>query len=190
MTTSRDGPDAAAVQTQLKQALDSALSQARQAASPGLMEVRTGNFSLYPRYGRDGKINGWLGSTELVLEGKDFARITGAAGKIQTLSMGSVSFALSREQRARVEGQAQAQAIERFKAKADEVSSAFGFSSYALREVSINTNDQGPVPRQRAMAMSAKSDMAEAPVPVEAGKSTVLVNISGSVQMLPLPARP
>ena len=190
MSTSRDGPDAAAVQTQLRLALDSALSQARLAASPGLMEVRTGNFSLYPRYGKDGKINGWQGSTELVLEGKDFARITGAAGKIQTLSLGSVSFALSREQRARVEGQAQAQAIERFQARASEVSSAFGFSGYSLREVSINTNDQGPMPRQRAMAMSAKSEMADAPVPVEAGKSTVLVTISGSVQMLPLPARP
>ena len=190
MTTSRDGQDAAAVQTQLRQALDAALTQARQAASPGQMDVRTGNFSLYPRYGKDGKINGWQGSTELVLEGKDFPRITGTAGKIQTLSLGGVSFALSREQRARVEGEAQAQAIERFKAKAGEVSSAFGFGGYALREVSINTNDQGPVPRPRAMAMSAKSEMADAPVPVEAGKSTVLVNISGSVQMLPLPARP
>ena len=190
MATSRDGPDAAFVQTQLRQALDTALTQARQAASPGLMEVRTGNFSLYPRYGKDGKINGWLGSTELVLEGKDFARITGAAGKIQTLSLGNVSFALSREQRARVEGQAQAQAIEHFKAKADEVSNAFGFAGYTLREVSINTSDQGTMPRQRAMAMSAKSDMAEASVPVDAGKSTVLVTVSGSVQMLPLPARP
>ena len=190
MTTSRDGPNAAAVQGQLRQALDAALALARQAASPGLMEVRTGNFSLYPRYGKEGKINGWQGSTELVLEGKDFAGITGTAGKIQTLSLGSVSFALSREQRARVEGEAQAQAIERFKSRASEVSSAFGFGGYALREVSINTNDQGPVPRPRAIAMSAKSEMADAPVPVEAGKSTVLVTISGSVQMLPLPARP
>ena len=190
LTTSRDGADSGAVQTQLRQALDTALTQARQAAVPGQMDVRTGNFSLYPRYGKDGKINGWQGSTELVLEGKDFARITGTAGKLQTLSLGNVSFALSREQRARVEGEAQAQAIERFKARAAEVSGAFGFGGYALREVSINTNDQGPVPRQRAMAMSAKSEMADAPVPVEAGKSTVLVTVSGSVQMLPVPARP
>jgi len=190
LTTSRDGLDAGTVQTQLRQALDVALAQARQAASPGLMDVRTGNFSLYPRYGKDGKINGWQGSTELVLEGKDFLRITGTAGKIPTLSMGSIGFALSRDQRAKVEGEAQAQAIERFKAKAGEVSSAFGLGGYALREVSINTNDQGFMPRPRAMAMSAKSDMVEAPVPVEAGKSTVLVTISGSVQMLPLPVRP
>ena len=190
LVTSRDGPDAGAVQIQLKQALDTALSQARQSASPDLMAVRTGNFSLYPRYGKDGKINGWQGSTELILEGKDFARITGTAGKIQTLNLGSVSFALSREQRATVEGEAQAQAIARFKARASEISGAFGFGGYTLREVSFNTNDQGPTPRPRTMAMSARSDMAEAPVPVEAGKSTVMVVVSGSVQMTQTPARP
>jgi predicted secreted protein len=183
MSTTRDGTDAGVVQTQLKQALDTALALAKQAAAPGQMDVRTGNFSLYPRYNKDGKINGWQGTTELVLEGKDFPRITSTAGKIQTLTMGNVSFALSREQRAKVEGEAQAQAIERFKAKAAEVARSFGFANYSLREVSINANDQGPIPRPRMMAMSAKAEMADASVPVEAGKSTVLVNVSGSVQM-------
>ncbi|MEO5659896.1 MAG: SIMPL domain-containing protein [Polaromonas sp.] len=189
LNTTRDGSDAATVQTQLKQALDAALAQAKQAASAGLMEVRTGNFSLYPRYGKDGKINGWQGSTELVLEGKDFQRITSTAGKIQTLTMGQVSFALSREQRTKVEGEAQTQAIERFKAKAAEVSKSFGFGSYTLREVAVNANDQSYSPRPRTMAMSAKSDMAESAIAVEAGKSTVLVTVSGSVQMLPVPVR-
>ncbi|WP_431095986.1 SIMPL domain-containing protein [Polaromonas aquatica] len=183
LNTTRDGTDAGVVQAQLKQALDTALAQAKQAAVPGQMDVRTGNFSLYPRYNKDGKINGWQGSTELVLEGKDFPRITGTAGKIQTLTMGNVSFSLSREQRARVEGEAQAQAIERFKAKAGEVARSFGFSSYSLREVSINANDQNPPSRPRMMAMSAKAEMADASIPVEAGKSTVWVNVSGSVQM-------
>lgn len=183
MSTTRDGVDAGTVQTQLKQALDTALTQARQVALSGQLDVRTGNFSLYPRYGKDGKINGWQGSTELVLEGRDFARITTTAGKIQSLSLANVSFALSREQRTKVEGEAQALAIERFKAKALEVAKGFGFTGYTLREVSINANDQGFVNRPRMMAMQAKSDMAEAAVPVEAGKSTVLVNVSGSVQM-------
>ena len=182
MSTARDGADAATVQNNLKLALEAALAEARKTAQPGLMDVRTGNFSLYPRYGKDGKINGWQGNTELVLEGRDFSRITAAAGKIQTLSMGQVNFALSREARARVEGDAQAQAIERFKAKALEVSKGFGFSAYTLREVSINTNDQGPI-RPRMMALEAKAAMSDSPIPVEAGKSTVLVNVSGSVQM-------
>ena len=183
MSTTRDGADASAVQTQLKQALDAALAQARQAAAPGQMDVRTGNFSLNPRYGKDGKLNGWQGSTELVLEGKDFTRITTTAGKIQTLSLVNVSFALSREQRARVEGEAQTLAIERFKAKAGDIAKGFGFGGYTLREVSINANDQGPSPRPYAMSAQSKSAMADSAVSVEAGKSTVVVNVSGSVQM-------
>jgi hypothetical protein len=39
------------------------------------------------------------------------------------------------------------------------------------------------VPRPRLLAMEAKSAGAEAPIPVEAGKSTVLVTVSGSVQL-------
>lgn len=183
MTTTRDGSDAGSVQNQLKQALESALAQARPAAAPGQMDLRTGNLSLYPRYGKDGKINGWQGSTELVLEGRDFPRITGTAGKIQSLTLGGVSFSLSREQRAKVEGEAQSMAIERFRAKAAEIAKGFGFDGYSVREVAVTANDQGFAPRPRVMALQAKAEMADSPVPVEAGKSTVVVNVSGSIQM-------
>jgi len=47
----------------------------------------------------------------------------------------------------------------------------------------VNANDQGYVQRPRMMAMEAKSSAADAPIPVEAGKSTVLVTVSGSVQL-------
>lgn len=183
MSTTRDGLDAGVVQTQLKTALDAALTEAKKSAVPGQLDVRTGNFGLYPRYSRDGKITGWQGTTELVLEGRDFARISATAGKIQTLTMGNVSFGLSREQRAKVEGEAQTQAIERFKAKAIDIAKSFGFVGYTLREVSVNSNDQGYSPRPRMLAMEAKSSVADAPVPIEAGKSTVQVTVSGSVQL-------
>ena len=183
MNTTATGADANAVQTQLKQALDAALAIARPAVVPGQLDLRTGNFSLYPRYDKNGKISGWQGSTELVLDGRDFTRITTTAGKIQSLTMGNISFALSREQRTKVEAEAQTIAIDRFKAKALEVSRNFGFTGYTLREVSINANDQNFQPRPRAMAMQAKSADAESAVSVEAGKSTVLVNVNGSVQM-------
>jgi predicted secreted protein len=182
MNTTRDGPDAATVQAQLKQALETALAEAKKAAVPGQLDVRTGNFSLAPRYGRDGKITNWQGSTELVLEGRDFTRISATAGKLQTLTIGGVGFGLSREQRARVEGEAQAMAIERYKAKAGEIAKAFGFSGYSLREVSVTANDQGYAPRPRVMAMSAAL-ASDAALPVEAGKSTVLVTVSGAIQL-------
>ena len=183
MTTTRDAPDAGTVQNQLKVALDAALAEVKKSAQPGQLDVRTGNFSLYPRYARDGKINGWQGTAELVLEGRDFARISTVAGKVQTLTMGNVVFSLSREQRTKVEGEAQTIAIDRFKAKAETIAKSFGFGGYTLREVSVNANDQGFVPRPRMMAMEAKAASSDAPVPVEAGKSTVLVTVAGSVQL-------
>jgi predicted secreted protein len=183
LNTTKEGPDAGTVQNQLKLALDAALAEAKKTAQPGQLDVRTGNFSLYPRYGKDGKINGWQGTAELVLEGRDFSRISAAAGKIQTLTLGNVGFGLSREQRNRVEEEAQTLAIERFKAKAAEIAKGFGFGGYTLREVSVNANDSGPGPRPRMMAMELKAAASDAAVPVEAGKSTVVVTVSGAVQL-------
>jgi predicted secreted protein len=182
LSGTKEGSDPAAVQNQLKAALDTALAEARKNVSPGQMDVRTGSFGLYPRYSKDGKIASWQGSAELVLEGRDFTRITTTAGRISMMTLARTGFGLSREQRAKVEGDAQSQAIERFKAKATDLSRSFGFKGYTLREVAVNTSDSSPMPRPRMMAMEAKA-AADSPVPVEAGKSTVTVNVSGSVQM-------
>jgi predicted secreted protein len=183
LTTSKEGADAAVVQNQLKTAVDAALAEARKTAQPGQLDVRTGNFALYPRNNRDGRITGWQGSAEVILEGRDFARITQTAGRITTMTMGGVSFGLSREQRARVEGEAQTQAIERFKVRATELAKGFGFGGYTLREVSVNANEPGFMPRQRMMAMEAKTASADSQVPVEPGKAAVVVTVSGSVQL-------
>ena len=100
------------------------------------------------------------------------------------MTIRQVAFDLSREQRTKVERNAQTQAIENFKAQAADLTRAFGFGSYTLREVSVNSNSQSPGPRPRMMAMQSKSAMEDAaPIAVEAGKSTVTVNVSGSVQM-------
>jgi predicted secreted protein len=183
LTTSRDGADPAAVQAQLKTALDAALTEAKRNAQPGQLDVRTGNFALYPRHGRDGKIAGWTGTAELVLEGRDFARITQTAGRINTMTLGGVSFGLSRDQRSKVEGEAQAQAIERFKARAIELARGFGFTGYTLREVAVNANEPGFSPRMRMVAQEGRVAAADASVPVEPGRSAVTVTVSGSVQL-------
>lgn len=184
LNTRKEGADAASVQAQLKAALESALAVARPAAREGQMAVRTGSMGLQPRYNRDGKITGWQGSTELVLEGTDFTRITTTAGQIQTLTLGNVAMGLSREAQRKLEADAQALAIEAFKRKADDVAKGFGFTGYSLREVSVSGGGQPPVmPYPRMMAMEAKAAMADAPVPVEAGKSTVSVTVNGSIQL-------
>lgn len=182
--TVKEGKDAAAVQTQLRQALDAALAEVRKSAGPKQMDVRTGNFSLSPRYGQNQQISGWQGRAELVLQGRDFPRITGAAAGVSTLTISRAAFDLSREQRESVEAEAQQQAIARFKEQAGRLSSNFGFAGYSLREVAVHSNQSSPGPQPRMMAMEARgASKADAPLPVEAGKASVTVTVSGSVQM-------
>jgi len=180
--TTREGADAAAVQSQLKQALDAALVEAKKAARPGQLDVQTGNFQVSPRYTNKGGTNGWQGSAELVIEGRDMPAIGQLTGRINTLTISRVAYNLSRELRERVEGEVSAQAIARFRAKAVEAAKNFGYTGYAVREVSVNTNESSPV---RPMAMQAKSMAASSDeaLPVEPGKGMVVVSVSGSVQM-------
>ncbi|MDE1950549.1 MAG: SIMPL domain-containing protein, partial [Burkholderiales bacterium] len=175
---------AALVQNQLAQALDAALGEARKAARPGDIDVRTGNFSLYPRFAAKGGITGWQGSTELVVEGRDIEGISRLAGRIPGMTIARVAFSLSREARAKVENEVTAKAIEQFRAKAEFVSRQFGFGGYSIREVALGTNDEAPemMPRMRAMALASASDSA---LPVEAGKASVTARVNGSVQMSP-----
>lgn len=183
LSTTREGSDASSVQTALRQTLDSALVQLKAAAQPGAMEVRSGAFNLRPRYSNEGKINGWMGSAELVLEGSDFARIGTAAARAQPLVIGSLNFSLSRQARNQLEAQAQAQAIASFKARASDIARGFGFADYSLREVSVGSADQSVGPAPRMMAMSAKGMAADAALPLESGKSLVVVTVSGAVQL-------
>jgi predicted secreted protein len=182
LQATREGSDAAQVQQQLKTVLETALVDARRSAQPGQLDVRTGAFTVGPRHGRDGRITAWQGTAELILEGTDFARIAQLAGRVPGMAVSSSSFRLSRPAREAAERDAQAQAVAAFRARAAELAKGFGFPTYTLREVSVQAQDQGLPPRPRMMAMEAKA-AGDAPVPVEAGKASVVVNVAGSVQL-------
>jgi predicted secreted protein len=196
-STRREGPEAAAVQSQLKQALEAALAEARKAAQPGQLEVQTGAFSLTPRYvpptparattpatpAQPGGINGWQGSAELIVEGRDAQAIAQLTGRIRTLGIARVGWGLSRETRQKVEADVTAQAIERFRAQADAVSRQFGFGGWAVREVALSSDASGGPVQQVMMRERAVRDGADEPLPVAAGKATVTATVSGSVQM-------
>ena len=193
-STTREGPEATVVQAQLRAALDSALTEARKGARPGQLEVQTGAFSLFPRYqpptakssaaGQAGSIVGWQGSTELVVDGRDLPAIAQLTGRITTLNIARVSTGLSREARLKVEDDVTAQAIGRFRARAQAVSQEFGFAGYALREMQINADNAiQATPMLFARGLAAPSAMAEAALPVEVGKATVTVTVTGSMQM-------
>lgn len=184
LNTTRQGADAHAVQGQLKQAMDAALQVARPQAHADAMDVETGNFSLYPNRDRNGKITHWQGSAEMVLTGKDLARVSTVAGKIGTLTIADVGFDISKDLRRKTEEKAQALAIADFRAKAETIAHQFGFGSYSLREVTVSAdgNYAGGAPRPLAMKAAVRA-MEDAPLPVEPGRSTVRVTVNGSVQL-------
>ena len=188
LSATEEGSNAAAVQKRLQQVVDAALAKVKPQAQPGAMEVRTSGFNVFPRTtSKDGKIAGWQGNAQLVLQGKDFDRITSIATQVQGMQVSQVAFGLSKEGRAKVEGEAQQLAIDQFKAKATSLAKAFGFGGYSLREVSVNSNETGVRPYMNQGAM-LKSSMASAsadsaPLAVEAGKTQVEVQVSGAVQL-------
>ena len=181
-STQREGQDAGAVQLQLKQALEAALNEARKVAKPGQVEVQAGNFSLYPRYSAKGTVNGWTGTANMAVEGRDMQAIGQLTGRITTMTIARVGYNLSRETREKVEGDVTAQAIARYRAKAADYARLFGYTGYLVREVNVSAGETpySDAPMMRAKVMSAASDEA---LPVEPGKGLVTVNVNGTVQM-------
>src|SRR5256885_8423878 len=53
---------------------------------------------------------------------------------VQDMTLSQVGFGLSREAREKVEGEAQAKAIEQFKQRASTLSKSFGFANYSRSE--------------------------------------------------------
>ena len=189
-STTKEGTDAAAVQAGLKQSLDAALAEARKIAKPGQVEVQTGNFSLYPRYapptakGTGGGINGWQGTAELLVEGKDTAAIAQLSGRINTMTIARVVYSLSKEQRERVEAEVTTQAIGRYKVRAADVARQFGYIGYRIAEVTVSSESAMPLLSQAApMRLKTMAMSADEALPVEAGKATVSVSVNGVVLM-------
>lgn len=184
LATTREGTDAASVQHQLKLAVDAALAEARKVAKPGQVEVQTGAFSIFPRYGTKGTMTGWQGQTEMVVEGRDMGAIAQLTGRIGSLTIARVSQGLSREAREKVEAEVSANAVARFRARAAELARQFGYAGYVVREVNVSADAPpvGIMPMARGKVMMAQADAGEA-LPVEAGKGTVTATVSGSVQM-------
>ncbi len=181
-STTKEGSDAASVQTALKQALDTALAEAKKVAKPGQIDVQTGNFALYPRHNAKSGISGWQGSAELLVKGNDIQGVAQLAGRITSLSISRVGYELSREVREQVQAEVTEKAIARFRSNATDMSKSFGFSSHSIREVHVSMNEPNqhqPMAQARASSMMS-SDMA---LPTEAGKATVTAVVNGSIQM-------
>jgi predicted secreted protein len=181
--TTLDGADAMGVQRQLKKALDEALQQLGPQVQPRQLEVSTGAFGVQPRYSDKGRVIGWQGQADLVIEGRDFARIAQAVAQVPRMPVESAQFSLSREGRQKLEAEVQSQAVQNFRQRAQALARDFGFAGYTLRQVNVSSAERPEPVVQARMMVTADAAPAPSPIPLVAGKDEVRITVSGSIQL-------
>ena len=180
-----EGAEPVTVQSQLKSTLEAALASLRPRLQPQQLEVRSGSFAIVPRHNNQGRVTGWQGQADLMVEGRDFALVSQLAANVPRMSVAQADFSLSREGRQQLEAEVQSQAVQNFRQRAHALAKDFGFAGYTLRQVSVSSADRAePVVQPRLMmAADAVGGPAQAPIPLVAGKDEVRITVSGSIQL-------
>lgn len=164
----------------LKQKTGQALRLAKRQSA---VSVQTGAFTVYPFTNRDGRLNGWRGRAELLLESRDFAAAAKLAGELtQIMQIGGVRFSLSAQTKRQAQEKLALEAIAAFRRQAKSAAQAFGYGGYTICKVSVSHSGAGFEP-QSILRTYAVSPTPQNEVPLEAGKTALTVTVSGSVQM-------
>lgn len=172
-----------AVPSEAARKVNAAMSEALAVAkgSPRL-KVQTGGTSTYPVYAKGGRIESWRMRSEMSLESADTAALSELVGKLQgSLGVAGISLMPSPETRRKAENDATLDAIAAFRARAKLVADALG-KPYRIKHMSIGgQGHRPPMPMMRAAPAAVAMDMA--PMPVEAGESTISISISGQIEL-------
>jgi len=181
----QEGSDPVALQKQLKATVEAALASLRPRLQPQQLEVRSGHFGIYPRHNNQGRVTGWQGQADLVVEGRDFAQVSQLAGNLPRMTVAQADFSLSREGRQQLEAEVQSQAVQNFRQRAQALAKDFGFAGYTLRQVTVSSVDRPEPGIQPRLMMAADAAVApaQAPIPLVAGKDEVRITVSGSIQL-------
>ena len=183
--TEEQGPDAGQLAAKANARLEEALAKAK--AQPRI-EAHTGNYQTNAVYDRANQVTGWRLRADLILESRDFKAVAALAGSLQpTLKLGSMVFSLSREAREKTEATLTTEALARYQERARAVAKALGFQNYTLGQIVIRNEGQFPPPitYRSAAPMAISESASPPPVPVEGGKNSVTVVVSGSVILGP-----
>jgi predicted secreted protein len=157
------------------------------AKSDPRVEAKSGSYQTYPVYSPQNQIIGWRIRAEIVLESKDFRAMGVRIEELQrTLKLAQMGFSLSQQARDKVEGQLTSEALARFNERAKLVATTLGFPGFQLGQLNIQSEGAvPPMPYRGGVMLSQKAEAASTPVPVEGGKTTLTVTVSGSVVLGP-----
>lgn len=173
-----EAADQATASQELAAAMAAATKEAQGAAG---ITSHTGSYGIWPSRDQAGKINGWHGRGEIVLESKDFAAASALATRMNgKVAISNIVFVLSNEARQAQEQKLLRQVAQTFKARALEAARAFGFAGYRIEQLDLSgAGAAPPVPRPYMMRAVANSGGANAPL--EGGNTVVSVSVNGTI---------
>lgn len=162
----------------------------KQAQAVEGVKVRTLEYNTSPVYSKARKagevytpqIMEWRVSQAMRVESTDADALSELiTGLQQRLAIRQIGYEVSKALREATESVLIDEAIQAFQQRSRQVAKGFGHDGYRLVKVNINSGSfRPPVPYARSMAMEAA---AAAPVAIEAGTSTLKINVNGTIEL-------
>jgi len=177
------GSDAAELANKINATMAWAVSNLKRFTN---IETRTLDYQTYPQYERNGsRIKGWTASQSIQLESDDFEQAGKAIQFLQErMQVQGMHLKAKPETRERAEDELINTALEAFKRRAQLVQTNMGAPAYRIMNLSINTNGSRVHYRGMESMQGSVADMSVSSAPaIEAGTSTVSVNINGRIQL-------
>lgn len=173
-------PQPGEVARRVNAAIAAALAKAKKFPD---VTAKTGSTQTYPIYAKNARsIEAWRMRSELRLESRNPTAMAELVALLQKdLALAEVSLQPAPETRKRAQDAATRNALEAFQARAGMIAGALG-KHYRLRHLEVGT--QGVYPPPRPLAKFAVADAAAAPLPMEAGTSTVTTTVSGTIELI------
>ncbi|MCF6226656.1 MAG: SIMPL domain-containing protein [Xanthomonadales bacterium] len=123
-------------------------------------------------------------SQSIRIESLDFDAFSKAVQKLQSiLDLQSVSYQLSTAARTASTDRLTSDAIKRFSARANKITTDFGFNDYRLVNINIGGASQYEFRRQKSRGTAEMAMSAAAPA-FQAGEQSVSVSVNGTIEML------
>ncbi|WJJ94148.1 SIMPL domain-containing protein [Neopusillimonas aromaticivorans] len=157
LSTQVDDASREKVSANLDRVLESVLKQAR---AEGRVKASSGNYRVWPVHADDGKIKGWQGRADILIESSDFSVASVLAGQLSDrMGISNLYFFVSTAAREATEAALLDQAAKAFVQRAQSTAKAFGYHGFRIKELALDGGgaDYAPMPRMMLAGAAEKT---------------------------------
>lgn len=181
--TQEEGKEISLLDKTVTQKMNTAITQIKQQSA---VQIQAQNRQTQIRYNQDGKSNGWIVRSDIVVQSKDFSQLSKLATELnQTLMVEYITTRISPEKLSALENEMTELVLQKFMKKSLLIQSQFSSAGYKLLELNITTpNKINEYPRAIALySAKSASDMPE-DMQIEQGKTRIQVRAQGKIQLI------